>query len=267
MNTRRSRPLAAGFTLLELTISAALMAVILVCAYLCLRAGVASQKLVDTRAEALQTARVALALISADLRSACPLSTKFEFLGMHRQLGDVQADNLDFATHHYAPQRPRQADYCEVSYFCESDRDPTQFTLWRRRNPTIAPDPLSGGSREEIARGVRGLRFQYYDGYDWYDDWGDVTGRRKERDSTLEPANLTGMPEAVRVTLWLDPNPPPAGAGHPARDTNEPPLVFQTVVRLNLADRPPPPSAGGATTNALPATSQPVSGPTAGSGS
>jgi hypothetical protein len=50
------------------------------------------------------------------------------------------------------------------------------------------------------------------------------------------------MPEAVRITLWFDPNPKakPAQAATGVEtessvdQTNEPPLVFQTVARLNL---------------------------------
>src|ERR1035441_1522975 len=64
----------AGFTLIELTISAAVASIILAASYLCLSAGMASQKLVEPRTEVLQNARVALAMMSADLRSACSLS-------------------------------------------------------------------------------------------------------------------------------------------------------------------------------------------------
>src|SRR5437867_11011083 len=64
----------SAFTLIELVISSALMALILVSAYLCLTSGLASRKLIESRAEAVQNARVAMALLSADLRCACPLS-------------------------------------------------------------------------------------------------------------------------------------------------------------------------------------------------
>ncbi|MHB8520389.1 MAG: prepilin-type N-terminal cleavage/methylation domain-containing protein [Limisphaerales bacterium] len=254
MTAPHPRRNAAGFTLIEMVISAALMAVILVSAYLCLRAGFLSQKLVESRTDIFQSARVAMAMMSADLRSACPLSKEFEFLGMHRMLGTVEADNLDFATHNYVPRRLREGDFCEVSYFVENDRESGTASLWRRRNPVIALKPLSGGSREEIARGLRGLKFEYYDGYEWYDEWGDATGRRQERDSSFKPDNLAGMPEAVRITLWLDPNPRSATAALSDKDTNEPPLIFQTVARLNLADRPQRGSSTGSSTNGVPDT-------------
>lgn len=226
---------APGFTLVELVISSALMAGILASAYLCLRSGVASQKLIESRADILQNARVAMTLIAADLRCSCPLSKQFEFLGMDRMLGEVEADNVDFATHNYTPRREREGDFCEVSYFLEKDRESGQFSFWRRRDSTPDDEPLAGGTREEIARGLRGLKFEYYDGFDWYDEWGDPEGRRKGQVSLIDHPNLAGLPEAVRITLWFDPNPRSKKETAPPKDAAEPPLVFQTVARLNLA--------------------------------
>lgn len=235
MNTQCSRPNARGFTLLELVISSAVMALILASAYFCLSAGVAGRKITEARAEVLQSARVALALISADLRSACTLSQEFEFVGMDRQLDDAEADNLDFATRHYSPRRAREADWCEVSYFLDPEPESGTFTLWRRRDPTPDDEPLSGGSREEIVGGLRGLRFEYYDGFDWYDEWGDPQGRRKGQDPAQLPPNVSGLPEAVRITLWFDPGSAPRATTSRETDSAEPPLMFQTVVRLDLA--------------------------------
>ena len=225
----------SAFTLIELVISGALMTLILASAYICLSSAVSSRKLIEARNGAAQSARVALALISADLRAACPLTKEVPFLGMQRMLGEVQADNLDFGTHNYTPSRATEGDFCQVSYFLDKEPESGKFSLWRRRNPKIALDPLSGGSREEIARGLQGVKFEYYDGFDWYNDWGDPEGKGKAQTSLRDHPNLVGMPEAVRVTLWLEVG--PAGSKKSASDeeTSEPTLAFQTVCRLNLA--------------------------------
>jgi hypothetical protein len=213
------------------------MALILVSAYLCLRGAISSQRLIEPRVEVIQTARVVLAQMSADLRCACPLSSESEFVGVHRLSGEVEADSLDFATHNYTPRHPREGDFCAVGFFLDKDPQTGRLSLWRRRNPTIAPDPLSGGIREELADGVAGLRFEYSDGYEWYESWGDAEGRRKGQTSLRYHGNLYGMPDAVRITLWLDATskamiPGEAGTG---TGSTEPPMVFQTVARLNLA--------------------------------
>jgi hypothetical protein len=228
------------------------MAMILTAAYLCLHACLSSQREMQPRLDAIQNARVAMALMSADLRAACPLDPDIDFLGSSRSLGDVPADNIDFATHNYTPRHAREGDFCEESFFVARDPDSGQLALWRRRNPTLALDPLAGGLRQELATGVLGLQFEYSDGFDWYDSWGDPTGKR-QTSNRVEP-NLSGMPEAVRITLWLDASiqakrkaetPAESPIPEPSADTQADsslqatntaiPLEFQTVVRLNLA--------------------------------
>jgi hypothetical protein len=192
--------------------------------------------MVEPRVEVLQNARVAMALMSADIRNACVLSKDIEFLGMHRLLEGAPADNLDFATHNYTPRHAREGDFCQVSYFLDKDPESGQYILWRRRNPTIAPDPLSGGVREELGRGLTGLRLEYFDGLDWFDTWGDTEGNGKRQTSRRVQSNLSGLPDAVRITLLFDPNPhAKKTAASDVLATNEPPLVFQTVARLALA--------------------------------
>lgn len=236
---------SSGFTLIEIVISASLMAIILVGAYLCLSSGLASQKLIESRGEAVQSARVAMALMSADLRGACALSKDIQFIGMDRMLGEVEADNLDFATHHYTPRRAGEGDFCEVSYFVREDGVPGQFSLWRRRDPKLDDQPLSGGRREEILRGLRGLRLEYYDGFVWYDEWGDAEGRGKKQNSLKEKPNLAGMPEAVRITLWIEPGSRFSKTAASKAEKAELSLMFQTVVRLNLAGVPVESATGG----------------------
>lgn len=239
-----------AFTLIEIVIGAGLMSLILISAYLCLNAALASQKLIEPRVQALQTARVAMALMTADLRCACPLSSDYDFLGTHRTQGDTPADSLDFATHNYTPRRAREGDWCAESLFLDKNAATGQFSLWRRRNARISLDPLSGGSREELAQGVLGLKFEFSDGLDWYDSWGDTDRRHKEQFSLRARANLSGMPEAVRITLWLNPNLQAKPVEEGQSPTNEPPLIFQTVARLNLAGSPQTAPASG--TNSVP---------------
>lgn len=225
----------AGFTLIEVVVSAAMITLVLVTAYLCLNSVLSSQRLVESRAETIQGARVALNLLSADLRSACPLSKQIEFLGRHQMLAEREADQVDFATHFYRARRTGEGDFCQTSYFLAPARQPGRLSLWRRRNPIIGLDPLSGGTREEIIPGVREFRLEYYDGLDWYDDWGDPTGRAQAQSSWRERPNLAGLPEAVRITLWVEPAGRSGAGTSRSRSIDEPPFMVQTVARLNLS--------------------------------
>lgn len=241
VRTNRRR---AGFTLVELIISAALMAIVIGSAYMCLSAGVSGQQLIEARAEGVQSARTALNMMAADLRCATPMPGKVEFLGMRRTVSESDADNVDFSTRNYEPKRTREPDYCEISYFLVPDRDTDSFVLMRRRDPTPDPEPLDGGMQQEIARGVRGLRIEYYDGFEWFDDWGDPEGKTKGM--MYPPSNSYGLPEAVRITIVFDPEAKPkrrdaAATAKPGNlaeaDTEEKaPMTFQTIARLDLAE-------------------------------
>lgn len=253
---------SAAFTLVEMTIAASLMAIVLMAAYACLQAGLGTQRLLEPRMEAVQAARVALGLLTADLRCACPLSKDVEFVGMNRKVNGAEVGNLDFGTLNHTPSKPGEGDFCQTSYFVEPDPATGARVLWRRRNPRIAPDPFAGGTREEIAWGVEQLKFEFYDGYEWYESWGDAQGSRNRTEGRAGAAssssssasstdwNLSGMPEAVRITLAMQvgrqvrkPTGPEGGesSGNP-----EAPMVFQTVVRINVPKSSTTTDSGGA---------------------
>lgn len=231
----RAAQRSAAFTLIEMMISAALMTIVLGSAYLCLSAGVSSKRLIDARADGVQSARTALNMIAADIRATVPMAGNVEFLGMRRATAGADADNLDFSTRNYNPKSAREPDYCEISYFLLRDPESDSFILTRRRDPTPDPEPLDGGVREEIARGVRGLRFEYYDGLDWFDEWGDPEGKTKGM--MYPPANSYGLPEAVRITIVFDPEKrrPSSPREAEAADPDKAPMTFQTIARLDLA--------------------------------
>lgn len=239
-----SRPTLArqAFTLVELVISVALLTVVLGAAYACLQAALGTRSTLEPRSDRFQGARVTLALLTADLRSAVPMHKGPEFLGAQRQLGPLRAGNLDFATHHFTPRQEGEGDYACVSWFVETDPATGEGVLWRRRNPGFSPDPLSGGRREEILRPVAGLDLEFYDGFEWFDSWGDPNGRARQENSFRDRPNLVGMPKAVRITLSLpgEANPGPRAPSGAA--TNAAPVTFEAVVKLAL-DTP----AGGGT--------------------
>lgn len=247
-----TRDFRAGFTLIELVVSAALMALVLGSAYMGLNASLSSRNAIEPRADIIQSARVALALIASDLKAACPLSKGPPFLGTDLALENVELDRIDFATHHFSPRASGEGDFCEMSYFLERTPNSQQYTLWRRRSPGLNFEPLIGGTRDEIATGLQGMGLEYYDGWDWYDTWGDPTGgARRESSQRIQP-NLSGLPTAVRITLYFSEPSKPAQA-EPAAETgptpdSSPALVFQTVVRLELSES----SQGGGSSGGAP---------------
>ena len=194
---------AIGFTLFELLITVAIASMVLISAYACLRAGLMTRKEIESRAETLQSGRVALNWMVRDLRSAAPLSVESEFVGLSRMIESIEADNIDFATRYHKPAAPGETGFRETSYFLGISETTETLSLWRRTDSYRDPEPLSGGLIEEIVRNVQGLKLEYYDGIEWFDDWGSAEPQPLDATSLLLNSNLSGMPEAVRITLKL----------------------------------------------------------------
>jgi len=236
---RNKRSQTTGFTLVEIILGASVMLGVLTAAYICLETGLSNQRLLDSRSDIIQNARNAFALISSDLRSACRLSEEFEFVGIDRVLAGIEADNIDFATHNYKPRKPGEGDFCEVSYFIADSADEKGLSLWRRRDPSPDPEPLSGGSREEIALWIAGFKLEYYDGFEWCDNWGkDTTNEGLEPTTAFSgTSNLWGIPEAVRITLAFSKELDNSITQSNSNKQIAKPLFFQTTVCLPLSKK------------------------------
>lgn len=176
-----------------MTVAAALMAIVLTAAYLCLSAGVAAQRLIDPRIEAVQSARVALGLMTADLRCACPLSKEVSRRHEARPR-DVEAANTDFGTHNYTPARVGEGDFCQTSYFVDVDPETGGLVLWRRRNPRSWPSTRSPGAVTRKSRAESGSsRSSTTTGSSGCDSRGDADGRdRKQTSDRTHALNLCG---------------------------------------------------------------------------
>jgi type II secretory pathway pseudopilin PulG len=239
-----------GLTLVELMVSATLVAGVVGSACLCLITGRRAGDEAERRMDVLQSARVALERMTRDLQVACPLDPDFALIGMDRSRDGVEADNIDFATHNWTPRCPGESDLCEVSYFVDPDPETGDLALFRRRDPSPDAEPLAGGYREQIVVGVRAFRLEYYDGVAWYDEWGSALESGETFTNRTDDVGYeAGLPEAVRITLVLGP-PRRHGTGgaNPAPD-EDPPRVFRTVVRLVLAGRERETSGGAADTS------------------
>lgn len=283
--TMSSRSPERGFTLVEILVAVGVTIGVVAAAYACLDSGFESAEVVDSRAQVLQNGRAALDRLAADLRSACQLNERTPFIGMDRKVGDIEADNLDFATHNWSPEALGESDFCEISYFVDRNGSTDEIGLWRRRDPSPDDKAFAGGYREEIATGVRGFRLEYYDGYEWLDRWGeDPDAPAGSSTAASQSTFFRPLPDAVRITIALDEpgSELPAGVsafhtrdaeedleeleamlsdepeletpqdeGPQQKERGKPPLVLQTVVFLNLAQRVADSELGDGPTDAL----------------
>lgn len=226
-----------GITLIELLVGVSILAIIAGAAGACLLGGLRTREVIDARADVLQVGRVVEELLERDFRNAIPLHPEREFVGLDRELDSVAADTVDFATRHFEPQTPGERDACEVSYFVDREPGGSGLALYRRTDPTPDEFPLEGGFRELICHGVRGFQVEYYDGFEWYETWGPQRERVVERtERSLFAGNLTGLPDAVRITLSLEEGSGERAPGFWSDAEALEPLVFRTVVHLVNAE-------------------------------
>ncbi len=226
---------ARGFTLVEMIVATTIVVGIMGTTVACMTSGTKSEKIVSLRSGVLQTARVALDRVAADLRLAVPLHPDSAFVGIDRVIEEVgmEADNVDFATRNYRPRRIGEGDICEASYFVGRDQQTGEWCLYRRRDPSPDDRPFEGGVRERIARGVRGFRLEYSDGVLWENHWGRDPRERDMPTNAMDVGPIAPLPDAVRISIAIA---PPLDPRRPPNPDVEP-FVFQRVVRLQFAER------------------------------
>lgn len=223
----------AGFTLIEVLISIALLAVISLLLWQAMGTSASSKERFEKRNEAYRGATLALNRISRDLQVAVLHSTpdllgvsasgeqrtKSVFIGKNN--GDQDVIIFNSLSHIRYVKDVKECELAEISYFLEPDQDgetPAMMSLKKRESSPPDTDPEEGGATMTLLDGVKDLNFRYYNPEKTeFDDQWDST--------SLDYVNK--LPRAVEVTLTIR---------HPL--DAEQALKFSTVVLLEMAPGP-----------------------------
>lgn len=190
--TRRRSPLRTGprgvgrrgFTLIELTVAAALVGIVIAAgaAFTSQVSGARERlrKQADTRVESEAAIRALSTAIQSLARNPSEADRRdVPFLGTDEQLQGRPADRLRFLMSSHRVIRPGEpeADVREVEFFLrETGTDPLP-ALMRRTDPTRNAVPDGGGVVELIARRVVGFDIEYFTGEAWVIDWPELYDR------------------------------------------------------------------------------------------
>jgi type II secretion system protein J len=215
---RHRRPLAPshGFTLLELTLALAMVAIMAASLYASMRVAFRAQSSAETAIEPSRTAELAFEIIRTDLQNVLPptpytnapvvLAGAFQASDGKDDRG-LDGDDVTFYTTADAPDRPSaNGDVKKVELLITTQNATTpngaaDHVLVRRVTRNLLAQVEPTPEEEVICRNVGGFNVRYYDGTDWQTTW----------DSTQLSDVL---PSAVEVTLELQ---RPAAAGQPPR--------------------------------------------------
>ncbi len=209
-------PLAAtrGFTLLEVVISVGILVVILTIVYNTFNSSIKAYTAMENQGDAYAQARIVLNRMSEEI-------TSVYFSGQNRNTGlvgedkdedDLPADSLHFTSlsHIRWVKDSKESELCEIGYYLEKNEETRESFLFRREDWNVDGTLDEGGNPLEVAEGVDGLNFRYYDGKDWVDEW----------DSRIKGE----MPKAIEVVLVM-------------RDPRRGRITFSSIFSIPMAGR------------------------------
>jgi prepilin-type N-terminal cleavage/methylation domain-containing protein len=189
----------AGFTLMELMLSLALLALIMIIVYGSFHAVAGSKLHAEIRVESDQQARTLMWMMCRELRGAVftPLIPSHVLLvGQASRQGGMPMDSITFATLDPSHRRALDAFSAEedVTYTAAPNPNHRGWFMWTRSersgllqtaNPPAIPPTI-------LATNVLSVHFRYFNGFQWVESW----------DSTSSPAGQA-LPQAISIELMM----------------------------------------------------------------
>lgn len=212
-----------GFTLLEVLVATAMVAILAGSLYASLSIAFRARRSALAAVEPVAKTQLAVALMGEDIRNAVVPSGVLAgpFLGQDGQ--DERGHDSDSLSFYCTAVSPESdvgiGDIKLVELGCEPSDDGKTQILVRLVTTNLRSTKVVEPEREVLCRGVFALNIRYFDGSEWLDDW----------DSTTEDNTL---PCAIEVTLQLD-DPRQANAS----------LGGYRAARVFLVPCAPPPTA------------------------
>ena len=209
-------PMAAtrGFTLLEVVISVGILVVILTIVYNTFNSSIKAFTAMENQGDAYARARIVLNRMSEEIASIyfSPQNRNTGLVGEDKDDDDLPADALHFTSlsHIRWVKDSKESELCEIGYYLEKDEDTRESFLFRREDWNVDGTLEEGGNPLEMAEGVDGLNFRYYDGDEWLDEW----------DSRIKG----DLPKAIEVVLVM-------------RDPRRTRITFSSILSIPIAGR------------------------------
>jgi type II secretion system protein J len=192
----------SGFTLLEVLVSVAILAIIMAAIYSAYVSNVEAIQIARENGEVQQTARIVLDLMTKDIQSALveieapSETTLLGLIGKSEERDGRRMDRIDLTTltHVALTDQGPSTDLCEVGYRVVQDEEEENVMVLMRRDDSSPDEDLTeGGSVQELARNILEFKITYEDSSgEERDSWG-----REEAGKTSE------LPVLVKVRLVL----------------------------------------------------------------
>jgi len=184
----------AGFTLIEIVLAVALVALVMVVIYGVVISTIQAAERIDELTHGSEIGPAILAQIREDVGAAfLPGTDQDYFVGQERS----GRDRLDFvsSTAVFAAETPMSEPAVhtvnEIGYQVKEGPAPEDgLVLYRRVDPFIDAEPLRGGRLTALAEKVTSFKVAYWGGAEWQPSW--VSSKQENK-----------LPPAIRVELKL----------------------------------------------------------------
>jgi len=196
-------PKNRGFTLVEVMIAAAILALIVTILYGAFAGSIKTMEISSEGGEVFRKARVILNRMTQEISCAyLPYTDKekkealtdiqYAFVGEDKAEGGLPQDTLSF-TSTALPLKGPCRGLKEVGYYLAPDPETDEPSLLMREDTTPDDRIDDGGRSHLLAEGIWGLDFTYY----------DERGREWNRWDSTSPIFAGRIPQSVKISLFF----------------------------------------------------------------
>lgn len=186
-------PAPSGFTLIEMLLATAMVAVLAGSLYASLRIAFKARATAVAATRDVRRSNLAMDLVQADLQSAVVPNGILagSFIGCDSTeslIGSGTALLSFYATISPPEEQQPGGDLCKIDYVCQetptamhggwgplADGDSSGMTLERQVTRNLLAPQTPEPTREVVCRGLRLVALRYFDGAEWHDTWDSTT--------------------------------------------------------------------------------------------
>jgi prepilin-type N-terminal cleavage/methylation domain-containing protein len=208
-----------GFTLVEVLVAAAILALIVSMLYVAFASSVKTMEIGTQGGEIYRKAGVVLNRMAQEISCARlpseeeEASTQYAFIGEDKTEDGVPQDTLTFISTALPLQGPSRG-IKQIGYYIAPDAVTDKLSLFMKENttPSLGNSAENAGKGMLLAEGIEGLDFTYY----------DSQGREWKRWDTTTPVFDNKLPQLVRISIFF-------------KDDKGEPLSLTTTAYIPLA--------------------------------
>ena len=183
-HSRAARPRRGGFTLIEVVLAMAMVAMLATTMYTAMAVTQRARRSATASVERTRAVSIAMEMLRRDFESVPPPTGQLAgpFVGIRQQggaAGGGDADQMEFYS--IGEDEPVVLEYPlaegirKIQLFVQSDGGTASPALVRRVTRNLLPSVEATVEDEILCRDVRSFAVRYYDGYAWQEYWDSTT--------------------------------------------------------------------------------------------